>query len=73
MPEAKVLYAVTAAVVSGLVVWVLVVLKTAKEPWTRARAATASAGLGEASPPSDVEPSPVSEEAASDEPAKSDG
>ncbi|MBX3185457.1 MAG: hypothetical protein KF819_00525 [Labilithrix sp.] len=36
MPEANVLYAVTAVVVLGLVAWVLVVLKTAKEPWARA-------------------------------------
>ena len=35
MPEANVLYSVTAAVVVGLVVWVAVVLKTAKEPWAR--------------------------------------
>jgi hypothetical protein len=50
MPEANVLYGVTAAVVMGLVVWVLLVLKTAKEPWARdvvpsegARAAAAEA------------------------------
>lgn len=36
MPEANVLYSVTAAVVLGLVAWVAVVLKTAKEPWARA-------------------------------------
>ena len=36
MPEATVLYSVTAVVVAGLVVWVAVVLKTAKEPWIRA-------------------------------------
>ena len=35
MPEANVLYSVTAAVIVGLVVWVLFVLKTAKEPWAR--------------------------------------
>ncbi len=35
MPEANVLYSVTAAVVLGLVTWVAVVLKTAKEPWAR--------------------------------------
>lgn len=39
MPEATVLYSVTAVVFLGLVVWVAVVLKTAKEPWTRAVAA----------------------------------
>ena len=35
MLEANVLYSVTAAVVLGLVTWVAVVLKTAKEPWAR--------------------------------------
>ena len=35
MPEPNVLYSVTAAVVLGLVAWVAVVLKSAKEPWTR--------------------------------------
>lgn len=35
MPEPNVLYSVTAAVVFGLVAWVAVVLKNAKEPWTR--------------------------------------
>ncbi|MDB5215689.1 MAG: hypothetical protein JWO86_3616 [Myxococcaceae bacterium] len=35
MPEANVLYSVTAAVVLGLVAWVAFVLKTAKEPWAR--------------------------------------
>lgn len=43
MPEANVLYSVTAAVVLGLVAWVAVVLKTAKEPWARAPVATARA------------------------------
>ena len=37
MPEATVLYSVTAVVVAGLVVWVAVVRKTAKEPWARER------------------------------------
>ncbi|OJY29930.1 MAG: hypothetical protein BGO98_49915 [Myxococcales bacterium 68-20] len=36
MPEANVLYSVTAVVVAGLIVWVAAVLKTAKEPWNRA-------------------------------------
>lgn len=36
MPEATVLYSVTAVVVAGLVVWVAAVLRTAKEPWARA-------------------------------------
>ena len=36
MPEATVLYSVTAVVVAALVVWVAFVLSTAKEPWVRA-------------------------------------
>lgn len=36
MLEANILYSVTAVVVAGLVVWVAMVLKTAKEPWARA-------------------------------------
>jgi hypothetical protein len=36
MPEATVLYSVTAMVIVALIVWVAVVLKTAKEPWGRA-------------------------------------
>ncbi|MBS2016156.1 MAG: hypothetical protein JST00_24960 [Deltaproteobacteria bacterium] len=35
MPEPTVLYSVTVAVVVGLAAWVAVVLKNAKEPWTR--------------------------------------
>jgi hypothetical protein len=35
MPEANVLYIVTAVVVAGLIAWVSYVLKTAKEPWAR--------------------------------------
>ena len=35
MPEATVLYTVTAVVVLGLIVWVAAVLKTAREPWAR--------------------------------------
>jgi hypothetical protein len=35
MPEATVLYFVTAVVVIGLVIWVAAVLKTAKESWAR--------------------------------------
>lgn len=35
MPEATVLYSVTAVVIAGLVLWVAFVLKTAKEPWAR--------------------------------------
>jgi hypothetical protein len=36
MPEANVLYTVTAIVVAALVAWVVYVLKSAKEPWARA-------------------------------------
>jgi hypothetical protein len=35
MPEATVLYSVTAVVVLGLIVWVALVLRIAKEPWAR--------------------------------------
>ena len=41
MPEANVLYTVTAVVVAGLVVWVLAALKLAKQPWARPEAAAA--------------------------------
>ena len=43
MPEANVLYSVTAVVVAGLAVWVAAALKMAKEPWPRPQAAHASA------------------------------
>ena len=48
MPEASVLYGVTGVVVLGLVAWVAIVLKTAKEPWARTllpQVATAGAHL----------------------------
>jgi hypothetical protein len=51
MPEANVLYGVTAVVVAGLVAWVAFVLKTAKEPWARAVPAPPAA---RASRPDDV-------------------
>jgi len=35
MPEATVLYSVTAMVVTGLVLWVGAVLRSAREPWAR--------------------------------------
>jgi hypothetical protein len=35
MPEATVLYVVTAMVVTGLLAWTAVVLAKAKEPWGR--------------------------------------
>jgi hypothetical protein len=35
MPEATILYVVTAVVVTGLVVWLAVVLRGAKESWGR--------------------------------------
>lgn len=41
MPEANILYTVTAVVVAALVVWVLAALKMAKEPWARPAAAAA--------------------------------
>ena len=68
MPEANVLYSVTAVVVVGLVAWVAVVLKTAKEPWSRP---------GVAQPRTDdvpVEPGVAepAEAKADDEPAKTD-
>ncbi len=47
MPEATVLYSVTAVVVAALVLWVAVVLKTAKEPWIRQAPPQASAAAGE--------------------------
>lgn len=43
MPEATVLYSVTAVVVVGLIVWVAAVLKTAREPWSRPIAPQAGA------------------------------
>lgn len=46
MPEASVLYAVTSVVVVGLVVWVLIVLKTAKEPWVRPLPASTPSSAG---------------------------
>lgn len=44
MPEANALMGVTAVVVAGLVVWVAIVLLTAKEPWARALVAVAPGG-----------------------------
>lgn len=44
MPEANVLFSVTAVVVVGLIIWVLVVLKTAKEPWARTLPIAAAPG-----------------------------
>lgn len=35
MPDQTILYSVTAVVIAGLVAWVGVALKTAKEPWAR--------------------------------------
>jgi hypothetical protein len=43
MPEATVLYSVTAVVVVALVVWVAVILKMAKEPWARPRLSLSAA------------------------------
>ncbi len=47
MPEANVLYSVTAAVVVGLIAWVAFVLKGAKEPWAREGVFAAPAPLGD--------------------------
>jgi hypothetical protein len=43
MPEANILYTVTAVVVAALVVWVFAALKMAKQPWARPEAAAAIA------------------------------
>ncbi len=53
MPEVNVLYAVTAAVLLGLVGWVVYVLASAKEPWAREVPAGASPPLADLPP---VEP-----------------
>lgn len=58
MPEATVLYSVTAVVVAGLIVWVAAVLKTAKEPWIRAVASSAGA-LASADADSTAKATPV--------------
>jgi len=71
MPEATVLYTVTAVVVLGLVVWVAVVLKTAREPWARPHLERQSGiesvppAKGEERPSSDVR-DPEAEAAARD-------
>lgn len=71
MPETNVLYSVTAAVVVGLVAWVAVVLKSAKEPWAREvppappreREADVPIEAVEAEKKPDVEPAKVETEA----------
>jgi hypothetical protein len=61
MPDATVLYVVTAVVVAGLAAWVAVVLKTAKEPWARPEPAGATAEKVESEGESkDDQPSPPS-------------
>ena len=69
MPEANVLYSVTAVVVVGLVAWVAVVLKTAKEPWSRPlvpQARTEDVPVeGDA-----VEPAKAEDDAKAEDPAK---
>lgn len=63
MPEANVLYVVTAVVVLGLAAWVAFVLKAAKEPWTRPDLAQL-AQAGPARPPdTPVEPERAEQEA----------
>ena len=69
MPEANVLYTVTAVVVAGLVVWVLASLKMAKQPWPRPEAAAAIAAAKTTKVDADVPvEKPVVEEKA-EEPA----
>lgn len=68
MPEANVLYTVTAVVVAGLVVWVLASLKMAKQPWARPEAAAAIAASKAERRDADV---PV-EKPAEETPAKSE-
>lgn len=63
MPEANVLYSVTAAVVVGLVVWVAFVLKTAKQPWARETPALARAADVPVEPVEPVETRAVETEA----------
>lgn len=65
MPEANVLYGVTAVVVVGLVAWVAFVLKTAREPWARAELA--------ASPPAPPASAEASAESAAREAKTEDG
>lgn len=70
MPEANVLYTVTAVVVAGLVVWVAAALKMAKEPWARPNAvdATATATARAADVPIEKTEEPAAE--AEDKPAE---
>ena len=74
MPEANVLYSVTAAVVVGLVAWVAVVLKSAKEPWARETPKAARTddvpieGMNEAKSDEAKSDEAKSDEAKSDEP-----
>ena len=67
MPEATVLYSVTAVVIAGLIVWVAAVLKTAKEPWIRAvpsrSGALASASAVDADSTARATPVPLANEA----------
>jgi hypothetical protein len=66
MPEANILYAVTAVVVAGLAGWVVAVLRTAKEPWKRAvpvaaapAEATEDVDDGKVNPDATAEATPV--------------
>jgi hypothetical protein len=65
MPEATVLYAVTGVVVVGLVVWVVAVLRVAKEPW--AQPTTTVGG-----PPPETVATDAASAAASETPPKSE-
>ena len=71
MPEATALYVVTAVVLAVLVLWVAVVLKTAKDPWARAVGPDGLLAANHAGPESSVQPSvasPPSEAADASEP-----
>lgn len=67
MPEANVLYTVTAVVVAGLVLWVLASLKMAKEPWARPEAAAAIAASKSSKRDADVPVEKVDEKPAATE------
>jgi hypothetical protein len=69
MPEATILYAVTAAVIAGLVIWLATVLATAKVAWARPApppvlsALQPDAPLIGAAPPPPEAPAPPAEAA----------
>jgi hypothetical protein len=63
MPDATVLYVVSAVVVAALAAWVAVVLKTAKEPWARPEPAGATAEKRESESKDDKPPPPSAADA----------